>query len=1037
MKTKIIGILVMMLMIGSGFICVNSTTPLTTEEIDLEIGKSLNVMDFPVGAIRGECKVIKLNNYKSNKVPTSISGIDLIQYDAFMSTQPEDPYGNYSIEAPSIGTNVYFYSLFQVFGGTTPECLCVVGVDLDCDGYLEGSEDEPYCYVQDSFTPNEPDEVYYFYCESWSVIEGPVVGNIFAAIVDAYNNVSEDDENNNVITYQWTPTTGGNNPPTAYIDSITPNPAKEGQTVTFSGHGTDSDGTITGYNWRSSKDGQLSTQTSFSTSELSVGTHTIYFKVKDNNDTWSNEVSSNLVVNTPENNPPETPSSPSPTNTATGVDVNDYLSWDGGDPDTDDQVYYKIHFDTSTPPQYRTTIGPFPATQTRITYDPGTMEYDAKYYWQIIASDNHDATKSSSIWQFTTKKGDYYHIITLDPNIPHWDRHSNSSSGNSGSSHYANSGVDYGDTGVFASTSWPQDHQIADASTTHYFQWNAPCDMSNGFAIFVYEMDQLIGHYETTAFTNSWAHVWARHTFFVGDLQETEYYFDDQGEDGQHSHIDYGEAQGNHDLYGLRFKKGQTYNIGVKFEDHAETTFSATAYVTSITRWLPYDDNDISFIEIRWFNRAPETSSNPNPSDGQTGVSTSPTLTWSCSDADGDSLTYDIYFGTDSDPSLVVQDSTANSYTPGSLSEKTLYYWKIVAQDEFRGSTTGSVWSFKTTGDCCFPVGTKITMADGSYKNIEDIKIGEMILSFNEQTQQCEKNRVLKLESPIREGYYELYHNNNLLVKVTNEHPFYTKKPDGSICWSSIQPDITKQYHSYLNNVQKLNLGDQIYCENEKWIEITSWEYITGEIQTYNLKTIENTHTFFANGLLVHNKGGFPAGTKILMGDGTNKNIEDIQKGDVIQSYNRLLNKSYTWTVKMLGTPNEILYDINNGAISTVDAHVFFIKKSDGRVGWGAINPEVAQQHCRLQREILPLKIGDYLFTSNSNWIEIKEITHNDEVTKLYNILSYSGRQTYYANDFYVYEDNAPFYPIWFNYYLDKIIVRFPILGEILQNSIH
>ncbi|MGB9716140.1 MAG: hypothetical protein ACPL1G_07020, partial [Thermodesulfovibrionales bacterium] len=50
---------------------------------------------------------------------------------------------------------------------------------------------------------------------------------------------------------------GGNAPPVAIIDSISPNPALPGQVVTFSGHGTDADGdAITGYNWRSSIDGQ-------------------------------------------------------------------------------------------------------------------------------------------------------------------------------------------------------------------------------------------------------------------------------------------------------------------------------------------------------------------------------------------------------------------------------------------------------------------------------------------------------------------------------------------------------------------------------------------------------------------------------------------------------------------------------------------------------------------------------------------------------------------------------------------------------------
>lgn len=94
-----------------------------------------------------------------------------------------------------------------------------------------------------------------------------------------------------------------NKPPTAYIDAITPNPATQGQAVVFTGHGTDSDGIVTGFNWTSSLDGNLGTTPVFTTATLSIGTHTVTFSVKDNNNSWSQEVVQTLVVN-PSNQPP-------------------------------------------------------------------------------------------------------------------------------------------------------------------------------------------------------------------------------------------------------------------------------------------------------------------------------------------------------------------------------------------------------------------------------------------------------------------------------------------------------------------------------------------------------------------------------------------------------------------------------------------------------------------------------------------------------------------------------------------------------------
>jgi hypothetical protein len=123
-------------------------------------------------------------------------------------------------------------------------------------------------------------------------------GNVqVKAVADATNAVDESNEGNNEKT-KTVSVACPNHPPTAYIDSITPNPANQGETVSFSGHGTDPDGdSIIAYNWRSSIDGQLSTHLSFKTSKLSVGTHTIYFKVKDVHDVWSDEATMTLVVN--------------------------------------------------------------------------------------------------------------------------------------------------------------------------------------------------------------------------------------------------------------------------------------------------------------------------------------------------------------------------------------------------------------------------------------------------------------------------------------------------------------------------------------------------------------------------------------------------------------------------------------------------------------------------------------------------------------------------------------------------------------------
>ena len=103
------------------------------------------------------------------------------------------------------------------------------------------------------------------------------------------------------------------------------------------------------------------------------------------------------------------------------------------------------------------------------------------------------------------------------------------------------------------------------------------------------------------------------------------------------------------------------------------------------------------FTTSATINQPPTQPSTPSPSNNAIGITTSPTLSWTCSDPENDPLTYDIYFGTSSNPTTKVSpDQTGKSYSPIGLTAGADYYWKIVAKDNKNNTTASPVWKFST-----------------------------------------------------------------------------------------------------------------------------------------------------------------------------------------------------------------------------------------------------------------------------------------------------------------------------------------------------
>ncbi len=293
----------------------------------------------------------------------------------------------------------------------------------------------------------------------------------------------------------------------------------------------------------------------------------------------------------------EIPKNPSPINYSTSVPTSTALSWECFCPE-DSTLTYNIYLSDNNNPSL------IKENCSLNSYKPEMLFSGTEYTWKVVAIDG-DNKYESEIWSFET--------------IP-----------------------DPGNTPPEAPTLTNPVNDSTDQPVDISLEWN--CTDPNGDSL-VYDL-YFGKNTDPQFFTNNIN----ANTFNINDLDKgTKYYWKVLAKDG---------------------RGGRTYSATYNFKT--------------------IEDPD---------NTPPTEPSAPTPSDNSTDQPTDTTLSWECSDPDGDSLAYDVYFGDNTNPSLVSNEQTGNDYGPGELNAGTTYYWKIVAKDGRGGVTAGAKWKFETVPD--------------------------------------------------------------------------------------------------------------------------------------------------------------------------------------------------------------------------------------------------------------------------------------------------------------------------------------------------
>ena len=324
-------------------------------------------------------------------------------------------------------------------------------------------------------------------------------------------------------------------------------------------------------------------------------------------------------------------------------------------------------------------------------------------------------------------------------------------------------------------------------------------------------------------------------------------------------------------------------------------------------------------------------------------------------------------------------------------------------------------------GAWCFIAGTKISMSDGTEKNIEDVRIGDTVMSWDENDNKIKSSIVCRLKQPIHNDMVNIKFGNEIKNVNTFDHPYYVKNKG----WSSYRPDLTMNRYK-IGEIKQIEVGDICYYNNDGGLEEIKISFIKeelGKVKTYIVE-IENYNTFFANGILTHNKDGsttysyitagrhscFIPDQLINMSDGTYKKISDVVIGDEVNTYNIKTTEIESSMVNEIMTKlHDDVYELHlaNGKIlKPTGNHPFLTKNKD----WTTIDGHDPNHAGGSEY----LEVGNYVKDIKDDWVRVNKIVGIEGEHLTYNFIDMKNG-TIIADDIVTHNSTRHNYISYFN----------------------
>ena len=390
----------------------------------------------------------------------------------------------------------------------------------------------------------------------------------------------------------------------------------------------------------------------------------------------------------------------SPLDGAQNVGLLPTLRWTAIDPDQGDTLVYDVYFGQTYPPALQTH------DYTSNTYGPGILSHYTVYYWQIVAKDNHGDRTVGPILSFTT--------------INHLPQLGNYSPANSA-------------TGVSLAPllKWNASDSDPDDILTYdiYFGTEpSPPLRATGITTKSYQpgaLEHSTVYYWKVVARDNHGGITESPVLSFTTLNNLPRFNDFSPPDGDKDvslsvTLSWSASDFDPDdtlTYDVYLGTGSSPPLIVS--DLTTTSYQpGTLAVGTVYYWKVVardhhgGETSLPVISFTTFNNPPQFI-DFSPPHMSTGVTLTPTLSWTATDPDsGDSLTYNIYFGKTSPPPLVLSNQTTTTYQPAELSSQTRYYWKIVARDNHGLTTSMQEVYFDTVG--LPPLLSNFTPIDGT-----------------------------------------------------------------------------------------------------------------------------------------------------------------------------------------------------------------------------------------------------------------------------------------------------------------------------------